>query len=699
MQTERIAAAREIPHRASEPVSTVGWSGATLPLFEPPASGACPIPDRPLCAACEAEIVDPANRRFGYAFASCPECGPRRSILRRGPFVRSNSVMATYAMCEACLEEYRTPESRRFHDEALSCPVCGPTLRAIVPAGTTIGTSEPVRLAARALAGDLLVALRDERRDSILCDATSPRAVARLRSRCGLVDVPLVVMVRDLDEASRVAELGPREISLLTSVERPVVLVSIRTDSPLTGEVAAGNRLVGLLLPYTPLHHLLLKESGRPLVILPAGVPDTPPQRPVNALLDRAELALVADRSQTVETTRARTAGSRRGTKTRVVRLNRPVSRVIVACGGATPGVVCLAADDELRIEPATGSYGYHHASPRFEDSIERVEVTAPRGVEAYAHDFDERFDSTRFALDQNGVMRVAVQQHHAEMAACLAENDEAGVALGVVFDFGGMGTDGAVWGGELFRGGIGGVARLATFRPIVLAGEHVSTRQVWRVALAMLDDVFRGAPPLHAIPLFRLMPRRGVDVVRRVIESGPSVSSHAIGLQLEALAAIVLNRLDSPWPGALVHDWESVEDRNETGRYPIVIRDGAEPWEIDFRPVVEQAVIELIAGVPAATILARAGNSVVAAVVEVLRAHGADRTPVAITGELFEGTRLASRIAGALAQGAMILRPRSLPAGPCAIAYGQVVVADALLRRSASVDTANHRVQLLHEH
>jgi hydrogenase maturation protein HypF len=607
--------------------------------------------------------------------------------------------MAPYSLCETCLGEYRTPGSRRFHDEALSCPACGPTLRAISHAGTTIGSAEPVKLAVRALLGGAAVALRDERRDSILCDATSAQAVARLRSRSGLVDVPLVVMVRDLDEASRVAELEPKQISLLTSVERPVVLVSIRTDSPLTGEVAAGNRLVGLLLPYTPLHHLLLKQSGRPLVILPAGAPDTSPRKPAHSLLDYAEVALVADRSQSGEPHGAEAPSSKAGAKTRLVHLNRPVSRVILACGGATPGVVCLAADDEVRIEPATGSYGDHHASPRFEDSIERVEVTAPRAVEAFVHDFDERFDSTRFALDQTGVTHVAVQQHHAEMAACLAENDEEGTALGVVFDFGGMGTDEAVWGGELFRGGIEGVERLATFRPIVLAGEHVSTRQVWRVGLAMIDEVFGGEPPLHAIPLFRSMPRRGIDVVRRVIETGPTVSSHAIGLQLEALAAIVLNRHDSPWPGALVHEWESVEDRNETGRYPMIIRDGVEPWEIDFRPVVEHAVTELIAGVPAATILARAGNSVVAAVIEVLRAHGADRVPVAITGELFEGTRLASRIAEALGPVAMILRPRSLPAGPCAIAFGQVVVAAGLLRRSTAGNVANHRVQLLNEH
>jgi hydrogenase maturation protein HypF len=698
MQTERNAAVQGILHRGSERDANVGWSRSQVPLFDSSSSNACPIPDRPICPRCEAEMADPSNRRFGYAFVSCSECGPRRSILGRGPFVRANTVMAPYAMCPACLEEYRTPGSRRFHDEAASCPSCGPTLRALSASGATIGSAEPVRLAARAIAGGMLVALRDERRDSILCDATSATAAARLRSRLGLFDVPLVVMVRDLAEAEQVAELDARQRSLLTSVERPVVLVSIRTDSPLTGEVAAGNRLVGLLLPYTPLHLLLRKLSGRPLVILPAGVPDASPRPSASELLGRADLALLADRSSTGDVHAFEPPAGIETGLPRIIRWSTLESRAILSCGAGSPGAVCFAADGEARIEPAAGSYGDHHASPRFEDSVERVETTAPRAAEIVVHDLDTRLDATRFALDQSGIARIAVQQHHAQMAACLAENAEAGSTLGVVFDFGGLGADGSVWGGEVFRGDAAAVQRLATFRPIVLVGENVSTRQVWRVALAMVDEVFRNEPPLHALPLFRSIPRRGIDVVRRVIASGPTVSSHAAGLHLEALAAIVLGRQDSPWPGALVREWESVEERSETGRYPLVIRDGAEPWEIDFRPVVEHAVNEMIAGVPAATILARAGNSVVAAVVEVLRAHGADRVPVAITGALFEGTRLAKRIADALGAGSMVLRPRTVPAGPCAIAFGQVVVADALTRRGASAGVLDRQARLLTE-
>ncbi|MBI2212230.1 MAG: carbamoyltransferase HypF [Acidobacteria bacterium] len=698
MQTERHAAVREILHRESEHDSAAGWSRRQLPLFDSSLSSACPIPDRPICASCEEELTDSANRRFDYPFISCNECGPRHSILHRGPYTRANTSMAPFSMCEVCLEEYRTPGNRRFHDEATSCPACGPTLRVKRTAGTTIGAAEPLRIAVRAIGDGSLVALRDERRDSILCDATSTRAVARLRARYGLVDVPLVVMVRDLDEASRVAELDARQRSLLTSVERPVVLVSIRTDSPLPGEVATGNRLVGLLLPYTSLHHLLLKKSGRPLVILPAGVPDPPQRTNVAELLGDADLVLVADRSEACHVPGEDIASESDSHSARRIRLSGMSSRVILACGAASPGAVCLVANGDARIELATGSYGDHHVSPRFEESIERVESPAPRAAEVIAHDLDTRLDSTRFALDQHAVPRVAVQQHHAQLAACLSENSEAGTALGVVFDFGGLGSDGTVWGGELLRGNSEGIERLATFRPIALAGEHVSTRQIWRVALAMIDEVFRGKPPLHALPLFRSIPRRGIDVVRRVVAAGPTVSSHAIGLHLEALAAIILDRQDSPWPGALVREWESIEDRSETGRYPLVIRNGAQPWEIDFRPVVENAVAELISNVPVGTILARAGNSVVAAVVEVLRSCGAPHVPVAITGELFEGTRFADRIASSLGDGAMVLRPKTIPAGPGAIALGQVIVADALMRKGAPIDAAAQDSRLLTE-
>lgn len=599
--------------------------------------------------------------------------------------------MAGYEMCAACREEYETPGGRRFHDEAISCPSCGPALRSITSRGVTIAPSDPDRSAAGAILDEMIIAIRDERRDSFCCDATSSVAVSRLRSRCGVFDVPLAVIVRDLDEASRVANLTAKEISLLTSVERPVVLVSIRTDSPLTGEVAAGNRLVGLLLPYSPLHRLLLKESGRPLVIFPAGVPDAPPRMTEPELLETAELLLVADRSPlgARPAVELRPAALPATADLRRLTLAAPVSRVILGCGAGSPGSVCIAAGDEARLAPAARSEDTFESILHFEQAVQAVKGEPGREPEVVVHDLDERLYSTRFALDQIGIAHVAVQHHHAHLAACLAEHGEMGTALGVVFDFGGLGPDDTIWGGEILRGGVAGIERLATFRPIVLAGEHVSNRQIWRVALAMMDDVWSGEPPLHAIPMFRTMPRRGIEVVRRVLDAGPSVRSHAIGLQIEALAAILFGRLDSPQSGALAARLGAVADRAESGRYPIVIRDGVEPWEIDFRPVVKCAVSELIEGASPASIAARIHNSVVSAVAEVLLAHGGDRIPVAVTGDYFECNTLADDLAGRLGPDAKVLRPGSLPGDDRSLAFGQVVVTDALLRRAVALRPA----------
>ncbi|MCM2315632.1 MAG: Sua5/YciO/YrdC/YwlC family protein [Thermoanaerobaculia bacterium] len=686
METERHAGRAGNPRRRFEHDGSIGWSADRAPVFGAAASVTFPPLDRPVCEACATEIFDASSRRFLYPFTSCSECGPRRSILERGLFLRENSSMAGYEMCKACREEYETPGGRRFHDEAISCPSCGPTLRSIT-AGVTTWPSDPGRLAVGAILDEMTIAIRDERRDSFCCDATSSVAVSRLRSRCGAFDVPLAVIVRDLDEASRVAALTSKDVSLLTSVERPVVLVSIRTDSPLTGEVAAGNRLVGLLLPYSPLHLLLLKESGRPLVIFPAGVPDAPPRMTEPELLETADLLLVADRSPLGDRPApelrndefAQVAASRR------ITLDGPVSRVILACGAGSPGSVCIASGDEALIAAAARSEDTFESILHFEQAVEAVKGESSRAPEVVVHDLDERFYSTRFALDQVGVAHVAVQHHHAHMAACLAEYGETETALGVVFDFGGLGPDETMWGGEILRGGVAGIERLATFRPIVLAGEHVSSRQIWRVALAMMDDVWSGEPPLHAIPMFRTMPRRGIEVVRRVLDAGPTVRSHAIGLQLEALAAILFGKLDSPRPGALAARLDAVADRTEHGRYPIVIRDGAEPWEIDFRPVVKCAVTEFIEGTGPATIAARVRNSIVSAVAEVLLAHGGDSLPVVVTGDYFECNQLAVDLAGSLGPRANVLRPGSLPGDDRSLAFGQVVVTDALLRRVAS--------------
>lgn len=687
METERHAGRAGDPHPRFDHDASIGWSGERAPVFSSSARVSFPPPDRPVCDACAAEIFDPSSRRFRYPFTSCSECGPRRSILERGQFLRENGSMAGYEMCAACRAEYETPGGRRFHDEAISCPSCGPVLRSIAPRGVTIGPSDPRRLAAGAILDEMTIAIRDEQRDSFCCDATSSVAVSHLRSRCGVFDVPLAVIVRDLDEASRVANLTAKEISLLTSVERPVVLVSIRTDSPLTGEVAAGNRLVGLLLPYSPLHLLLLKESGRPLVIFPAGVPDAPLRMTEPELLEMADLLFVADRSPlgARPALELRTGELPAIADARRVTLSGPVSRVILACGAGSPGSVCIASGDDARIAPAARSEDTFESILHFEQAVEAVKGESGRVPEVVVHDLDERLYSSRYALDQIGVAHVAVQHHHAHMAACLAEHGEMGTALGVVFDFGGLGPDDTMWGGEIFRGGVAGIERLATFRPIVLAGEHVSTRQVWRVALAMMDDVWSGEPPLHAIPMFRTIPRRGIEVVRRVLDAGPTVRSHAIGLQIEALAAILLGRLDSPHPGALAARLDAVADREESGRYPIVIRDGAEPWEIDFRPLVKCAVTEFTEGASPAIIAARVHNSIVSAVAEVLLAHGSDRIPVAVTGDYFECNTLAADLAGRLGPHAKVLRPSSLPGDDRSLAFGQVVITDALLRRAAS--------------
>jgi hydrogenase maturation protein HypF len=256
--------------------------------------------DLAVCDACLDEVFDPDNRRYRYPFTSCRNCGPRHSITRGIPFTRANTTMSEFPMCEACKREYEDPNGRRYRHEINCCAWCGPVLRALNPAGGELGSADPLTLASRAFRAQLTLALKGSGNVHLVCDATSATAVARLRDRAGVRDVPLTVMARDLDEASRIARLTETETSLLTSVERSVVLVSIRTDSPLTGEVAAGNQLVGLLLPYTPLHHLLLSETGRPLVFWPAGVQSSAllgrNSAVVAALTNVADIFLLHDR-------------------------------------------------------------------------------------------------------------------------------------------------------------------------------------------------------------------------------------------------------------------------------------------------------------------------------------------------------------------------------------------------------------------
>jgi hydrogenase maturation protein HypF len=655
-------------------------------------------PDLATCPECLADVSDPTNRRHRYPFTNCTNCGPRFTITWDVPYDRPATTMAAFSMCPDCQREYDTAADRRFHAQPNACPACGPQLRVLSARGHDLRSLDPLRDAAAALNAGLIVAIKGIGGFHLACDATSSVGLRRLRALKKRDEKPFAVMVRDLTAAQQLADIRTEEAQLLTSSERPVVLVPHREGTCLSPEVAPRNPLVGLLLPYTPLHHLLLAEMRRPLVMTSGNLSEEPIAYQDQEALERlggiADLFLVHDRE--IETrcddSVARVIAGRpvvlrraRGYVPRAVMVVRPFARPVLGCGAQLKNTFCLGVDDAAYLGPHIGDLDNLETLRSFEESIARMERFLRVRPEIIAHDIHPGYLSTRYALARPEAVKVAVQHHHAHVVSAMAEHGLAGPVLGVAYDGTGYGTDGTAWGGELLLADCEGFERLATFRPIALAGSDAAIRQVWRIALALLDDAFGGDPPLDALRLFRAVPGNRITVVRQMIAGGLNAPlAHGVGRYFDALGALVLDRPSSHYEGQVALEWNLVADSAETGQYEFMLDQDGAPWTIDLRPLVRQAVSDLIAGRSASMISARFHNTVVAATVEVVRVAGQrfGRLPVVLTGGCFQNARLAEGVFAGLTGAFPVHLHGTVPPGDGGIALGQALIADAIARK-----------------
>jgi hydrogenase maturation protein HypF len=656
-------------------------------------------PDLAACDDCLADVFDPTNRRYRYAFTNCTKCGPRYSIVRGAPYDRAKTTMAPFVMCDDCRAEYIDPSNRRFHAQPNACPKCGPQLLAVTPGGREIDTPDPIGFAARTIRAGMTVALKGLGGFHLACDATAPLSVQRLRDRKRREVRPLAVMVRDLAAASRLALVSEEEARLLTSVERPIVLLRKKPDAKLAPEVTGDNPLVGVFLPYTPMHHLLMREVSKPLVMTSGNFAEEPMvHRDADAfarLVDVADLFITHNRAieSRIDDSVVRVIDAAptvfrraRGYVPRGIPVVRPFAEPLLACGAHLKNTFCIGSGNAAFLGPHIGDLESVETLIAYEDAIVKMKEFVGVEPKLLAHDLHPDYFSTRYALAQDGVRTVGVQHHHAHIASAMAEHQLDGDVVGIAYDGTGYGTDGTAWGGEVLIASFEGFERFATFRPIPLAGGDQAIRQVWRIALALLDEAFDGAPPLHALPLFRPIPRRGIESVRRMIATRLNAPlARGVGRYFDALGAVALSMPDARYEGEVAFQWNMIADPSERGRYPVVIHDGATPWEVDFRPVMKAAVEDLIAGRHPATVSARFHNTLVDVTVELAGAALALRgdMPVVLSGGCFQNARLAEGVVSALRPTARVYMNHDVPPGDGGIAIGQALIADAIARNA----------------
>lgn len=674
----------EIPHEDVTELSIEhSASGGAVAVSIPPDLATCPD--------CRAELADPADRRHGYAFTNCTACGPRFTISLDVPYDRPATTMAGFVMCPACQREYDDPADRRFHAQPNACPTCGPRLRLEPPAD-----GDALAAAAARLRDGQILAVKGLGGFHLACDATRDDVVQKLRLRKRREEKPLAVMVADLDAAHHLAELSAEEEALLSGPERPIVLCRRKHGARLAPAVAPDTPLVGIFLPYTPLHHLLLAAVGAPLVMTSANLTDEPiahtdeearslpgiwdslltHDRPIATRCDDSVARVIAAAPVILRRSR--------GFVPRPIALSRPVPRPILATGAQLKNTFCLAQGDTAYLGPHVGDLDNASAMAFFCEAVERMERLVHVTPDVLAHDLHPDYLSTQYARDRAGPAKVAVQHHHAHVASAMAEHGLDGPVIGVAFDGTGLGTDGAAWGGEILLCTYDGFERLATLRPMRLPGGDKAVREPWRVALALLDDAFDGAPPID-LPLFRALPRRSVTLVLQMLDRKLNTpQAHGVGRLFDGVAALVLERPNAAYEGQLAVAWNhAAGDLRSPAPYPFVLDALAQPWQIDWRPMVRAIVADLHAGRSPAAISSGFHRTLVMATAQAVRRAVArvGTHPVLLTGGCFANPLLAEGLIDELAELDVRLQ-RAVPPGDGGIALGQVLVASSRKER-----------------
>ncbi|MGH9366819.1 MAG: carbamoyltransferase HypF [Thermoanaerobaculia bacterium] len=650
--------------------------------------------DLPTCGECLREVFDPRDRRYRYPFTNCTNCGPRFTIARDVPYDRPATTMAAFRMCSACRREYEDPSDRRFHAQPNACPACGPRLTAVGAAGEDLLWADPIRQGARALEAGLIVAVKGIGGFHLACDATCSLAVRRLRDRKKRDEKPFAVMVRDLEAAGRFALLRPEEEKLLTSSERPIVLLRRREECGIAEEVAPRNPWIGLLLPYSPLHHLLLSDTDRPLVMTSGNSSGDPIVHTNAGALEKlgaiADVFLLHDREieSPCDDSVARVIAGRstvlrrsRGYVPRAIPAPRPFARPVLACGGHLKNTFCLAAGEAMFPGPHIGDLESLETVEAFEQAVSRLERFVGIRPEIVAHDLHPEYATTLYARSRAGAVAVGVQHHHAHVASAMAEHGLEGPVLGVAYDGTGYGTDGTAWGGEILLARYEGFERLATWRPIPLPGGETAIREVWRIALALLEDAYAGDPPLRAFPLFDGLAAERISALRRMASRGVGAPlARGVGRYFDAFGALFLHRSVSRYEGQVALEWNAAADVTEKDGFPFAIERDGGIWTLDWRPAVRAAVDAFLAGRSAATISGRFHNTVARATADLVRAAagGNGGLPVVLTGGCFQNALLSERVASEL-EGHRVALHGEVPPGDGGLAVGQALVAGAI--------------------
>jgi hydrogenase maturation protein HypF len=648
-------------------------------------------PDVATCEQCLTELFSPQNFRYRYPFINCTLCGPRFTIIQDIPYDRHKTTMAPFTMCLVCQKEYEDPSNRRFHAQPNACPACGPSLRLEDKEGKEV-PGDPIEKTLDLLRREAIVAIKGLGGFHLACDAKNNEAVASLRSRKYREDKPFAVMCPNLEEVKQHCEVNEEEEKLLLSVERPIVILRRKEGSTIAHAVAPYQNTLGVMLPYSPLHHLLLNGSLKTLVMTSGNISDEPisykngeAKNRLSKIADyflfhNREIHMRCDDSVTrVFEGKPYVLRRSRGYVPFPIKLSFPFE-MILACGGELKNTFCLTRGQYAFMSHHIGDLENLETLTSFEEGIEHFKKLFYIEPKAVAYDLHPDYLSTKYALSLLDMPKIGVQHHHAHIVSAMAENGIEGDVIGVALDGTGFGTDGTIWGGEVLKANYRDFDRLAHLKKVPMPGGSMAIKEPWRMAMVYLSEAFGDEATKPEIDLIKRIDFQKWDILKRAIEkkiNTPWTSS--MGRLFDAVSSLLSIKDEVHYEGQAAIELEMIADHNVGEEYSFQILKGERPMVIDPAEIIRGVVHDLVQGIPLSKISGKFHRTVARLIIETCEAiRSKERlNRVVLSGGVFQNIFLLSLVVEGLRKSGFDVHTHHLvPTNDGGISLGQAVIA-----------------------
>ncbi|MCF8129501.1 MAG: carbamoyltransferase HypF [Deltaproteobacteria bacterium] len=651
-------------------------------------------PDVGICEDCHGELLDPSDRRFRYPFINCTNCGPRYTIITDVPYDRSATTMGVFQMCPRCLAEYEDPSNRRFHAQPNACWACGPVPSLYDVNGKETPCDDPIKETISILRSGAILAIKGLGGFHLCVDASNHEAVVQLRRRKHREEKPLAVMVRDSAAAQELVHVSPAEAELLCSRQKPIVLLEKKPFSSLSEQVAPLNRYLGVMLPYTPLHVLIMEGFSGPLVMTSGNVSEEPISRgneeaffKLHGIADyflthNRDIHLRGDDSVVrVVDDVPRQIRRSRGYVPVPVFLPPSMATLpqVLALGAELKNTICLTKKNRAFLSQHVGDLENLETYDFFNLTVSHLRRILEIHPEVLVHDLHPDYLSSRFAREQNELPTLAVQHHHAHIVSCLAEHGVGGPVIGLTMDGTGLGLDGAVWGGEVLLCDPVSFSRRAHLSYVPLPGGDAAAKSPWRMGLVYLYQAYGEDLFDLNIPFVRNLDRKTASLISQMAQKGVnSPLTSSCGRLFDGVSALIGIRGEIAYEGQAAIELEMCQDSQASGAYGFDIQAGAGKWIMETSPIIKGVVEDLLKGETIGVISRRFHNTLIQMLQQVCGTVRAETkiNQVALSGGAFQNKTLLGGVTKALdADGFHVLSQAKVPANDGGLSLGQALI------------------------